>query len=360
MPYQPVSLAQLINQTQQDISQRLAGSLPGLEDTTLHAIGYAQAGLSAQEHEHLAWIARQIIPSDADEAELLKHCAWWGIVRKPASRAGGPVQLTLTGAATAGAGTQLQRGDGVVYHITASKNAGAGTLTVDLEAADAGAAGNAPAGTLLTFITPQAGIVQTTTVTGPGLTGGADVESVPELLSRLVFRVQYPPSGGTKYDFERWAREVPGVTRAWCLPEWPQAGSLGVTFVLDNNPDIFPGEGDVARVAEYIKSHPDPATGEPVGQALGPVVKTFKLTNHPVAFQIKIAPDTPENQAAVRQALVDLLYNEAKPGGIILPSAFWRAVAGVKALNDFELRSPLASVSAGATELLTVGDITWL
>ncbi|EGD3292683.1 hypothetical protein KZR52_004568, partial [Salmonella enterica] len=106
--------------------------------------------------------------------------------------------------------------------------------------------------------------------------------------------------------------------------------------------------------------HPDPATGEPVGQALGPVVKTFKLTNHPVAFQIKIAPDTPENQAAVRQALVDLLYNEAKPGGIILPSAFWRAVAGVKALDDFELRSPLASVSAGATELLTVGDITWL
>ncbi|EEP0716760.1 baseplate J/gp47 family protein, partial [Salmonella enterica] len=254
----------------------------------------------------------------------------------------------------------LQRGDGVVYRITTSKNAGAGTLEVDLEAVDAGAAGNASAGTLLTFITPQAGIVQTATVTGSGITGGADVESLSELLSRLVFRVQYPPSGGTKYDFERWAREVPGVTRAWCLPEWPQAGSLGVTFVLDNNPDIFPGDGDVDRVAEYIKSHPDPATGGPVGQALGPVVKTFKLTNRPVAFQIKIAPNTPENQVAVRQALVDLLYNEAKPGGIILPSAFWRAVAGVKALNDFELRSPLESVSAGAMELLTVGDITWL
>ncbi|EDQ4124175.1 baseplate J/gp47 family protein, partial [Salmonella enterica subsp. enterica serovar Sandiego] len=167
-------------------------------------------------------------------------------------------------------------------------------------------------------------------------------------------------SGGTKYDFERWAREVPGVTRAWCLPEWPQAGSLGVTFVLDNNPDIFPGEGDVARVAEYIKSHPDPATGQPVGQALGPVVQVFKLTNHPVAFQIKIAPNTPENQQAVRQALTDLLYNEARPGGIILPSAFWRAVAGVKVLDDFELRSPLESVSAGAMELLTVGEIAWL
>ncbi|EAP7663573.1 baseplate J/gp47 family protein [Salmonella enterica] len=360
MPYQPTPLAQLINQTQQDISQRLEGTLPGLDETTLHAIGYAQAGLSAQEQEHLAWIARQIIPSDADEAELLKHCAWWGIVRKPASRAGGPVQLTLTDTATADAGTQLQRGDGVIYQITTSEKAPAGTLEVEVVAMDAGAAGNAPAGTLLTFITPQAGIVQTATVTGSGITGGADVESISELLSRLVFRVQYPPSGGTKYDFERWAREVPGVTRAWCLPEWPQAGSLGVTFVLDNNPDIFPGEGDVARVAEYIKSHPDPATGQPVGQALGPVVKVFKLTNHPVAFQIKIAPNTPENQQAVRQALTDLLYNEARPGGIILPSAFWRAVAGVKVLDDFELRSPLESVSAGAMELLTVGEIAWL
>lgn len=360
MPYQPAPLAQLINQTQQDISQRLAGTLPGLDETMLHAIGYAQAGLSAQEHEHLAWIARQIIPPESDEAELLKHCAWWGIVRKPASRADGPVQLTLTAAATAEAGTQLQRGDGVIYRITASKSAPAGTMNADLEAVDAGAAGNAPAGTLLTFITPQAGIQQTATVTGAGLTGGADVESLSELLSRLVFRVQYPPSGGTQYDFARWAREVPGVTRAWCLPEWPQAGSLGVTFVMDNNPDIFPGDGDVARVAAWIKTHPDPATGQPVGQPLGPVVRTFKLTNHPVAFQVKIAPNTPENQQAVRQALTDLLYNEAKPGGIILPSAFWRAVAGVKVLDDFELRAPLVSVSAGATELLTVGDITWL
>lgn len=360
MPYQPTSLAQLINQTQQDISQRLEGTLPGLDETTLHAIGYAQAGLSAQEHEHLAWIARQIIPSDADEAELLKHCAWWGIVRKPASRADGPVQLTLTDTATAEAGAELQRSDGTLYRITESTSGGAGTLTVSLVAAEPGTAGNAPAGTLLTFITPQAGIVQAATVTGSGITGGADVESLSELLSRLEFRVQYPPSGGTKYDFERWAREVPGVTRSWCLPEWPQAGSLGVTFVLDNNSDIFPGEGDVARVAAYIKSHPDPATGQPVGQALGPVVKTFKLTNHPVPFQIKIAPNTPENQQAVRQALTDLLYNEARPGGIILPSAFWRAVAGVKMLDDFELRSPLASVSAGATELLTVGSITWL
>ena len=140
----------------------------------------------------------------------------------------------------------------------------------------------------------------------------------------------------------------------------PQAGSVGVTFVQDNNPDIFPGDGDVQRVADYIRSHDDPATGQPVGQPLGPTVTVFKLTNKPVPFSIRIIPKTPENQAAVKQALTDLLYNESRPGGLVLPSSFWRAVAGVKNLEDFEVRSPLTSVQAGDSELLTVGEITWL
>ena len=334
MPYQPLPLAQLITQTQQDISQRLPGSQPGVNETTLNAIAYAQAGLSAQEHEHLAWISRQIIPTEADEAELLKHCAFWGVIRKPASRADGPVQLMLTTDAGITEGVLLQRSDGVVYRITGSATGKAGTLNVNVEAESAGRAGNTPTGTRLSFITPQAGINQTATVTGTGLTGGADVETVPELLSRLVFRVQNPPSGGTPYDFERWAR--------------------------DNNPDIFPGEGDVKRVADYIRSHDDPATGQPVGQPLGPTISVFKLTNKPVVFEIRIVPKTPENQAAVKQALTDLLYNESRPGGLVLPSSFWRAVAGVKGLEDFEVRSPLKSVMAGDTELLTVGEITWL
>ncbi|HAX5206071.1 TPA: baseplate J/gp47 family protein [Escherichia coli] len=360
MPYQPVPLAQLITQTQQDISQHLPGSQSGQENSVLNALAYAQAGLSAQEHEHLAWISRQIIPSESDEDELLKHCSFWGVVRKPASAAEGRVQLTLTTEASVISGVQLQRSDGVVYRVTASQTAQAGTLDVTVEATEAGIDGNAPAGTQLSFITPQAGIQQTAVVTENGLTGGADVESVQELLSRLIFRVQNPPSGGTKYDFERWAREVSGVTRAWCKPEWPQAGSVGLTFVMDNNPDIFPGEGDIARMTEYISSHDDPATGQPVGQPLGPTVTVFKLTDHPVDFQIRISPKTPENQTLVREALTDLFYNEASPGSMILVSAFWRAVAGVQALDDFELRSPLTSVMAEDTELLTVGEITWL
>ncbi|EEC8469959.1 baseplate J/gp47 family protein, partial [Escherichia coli] len=108
-------------------------------------------------HEHLAWISRQIIPTEADEAELLKHCAFWGVIRKPASRADGPVQLMLTTDAGITEGVLLQRSDGVVYRITGSATGKAGTLNVNVEAESAGRAGNTPTGTRLSFITPQAG-----------------------------------------------------------------------------------------------------------------------------------------------------------------------------------------------------------
>ncbi|WP_048797119.1 MULTISPECIES: baseplate J/gp47 family protein [Serratia] len=360
MPYQPSTLPQLISQTEQDIAQQLPGSLPGQDETTLHALAYAQAGLSAQEHEHLSWISRQIIPSDADEGELLKWCAFYGVIRKPAARAAGPLQLTLYDTATVNAQTQLQRPDGAVFSVVQAQSGAAGTLTVQVEAVTAGLDGNTPAGTQLTFITPVAGIQQQAVVATVGITGGADVESVSELRARLEFRVQYPPSGGTQYDYERWAREVAGVTRAWCVPLWQGPGTVGVSFVQDNNPVIFPSSGDIARVASYIKSHPDPATGWPTGQPEGPVVTVFPLTDRPVPFAIRIAPNTPDNQAAVQQALTTLFYFEARPGETLLPSAFWRAIAGVTTLDDFELRSPLQAVSADAQELLTVGAITWL
>lgn len=44
------------------------------------------AGLSALEQ---GWIARQIIPSDTDESELLKHCAFWNMISKQAAPAQG-------------------------------------------------------------------------------------------------------------------------------------------------------------------------------------------------------------------------------------------------------------------------------
>lgn len=359
MPYQNPTLGELANQVQQDIAQRLPDSLPAAE-SLLGALAMSQAGLSAMEHEHLGWIARQIIPTDADESELLNHCAFWGVVRKQAARASGPVRLSLYDTATVPADARLQRADGELYRITASKRGDAGTLLVTVEADTAGLAGDCIEGQALNFVTPVAGVNQQASVAAPGLSGGADRETADELLSRLLYRVQFPPGGGTRWDYERWAREVPGVTRSWCLPTWNGPGTVGVTFVMDNRKDIFPGAADTARVAEYIQRHRDPATGEWVGQPEGPTVTVFALKPKKIALSLRIAPNTPENQQRVSEALARVFYTNAKPGALILPSSFWRALAGVGGLDDYELKSPLAPVSAAKNELLVLGEVKWL
>ncbi|EMB4112117.1 TPA: baseplate J/gp47 family protein [Serratia marcescens] len=358
MPYNAPSLSNLIAQTQQDIEQRLPGSWPQVREKTLEALAYAQAGLASGVHEHLSWVARQIIANEADEAELLKHCQFWGVKRKQASRAGGSLTVTVYAAVTIPANTRWQRPDGAIFtNAEPLSTDKAGNFAVTVAAVNAGIEGNTPKDTPLTLVTPLDSVQAQATTSG--IVGGADIESVGELLARLEFRVQYPPGGGTQHDYERWARECAGVTRAWCLPTWKGQGTVGVAFVLDGNEDIFPSPADVKRVDDYISGHNDPVTGQLVGKPLGPIVTTFALTPRPVDMTIRISPSNDETKMAVKKALVALFYNESKPAGSIIPSHINRAIAGVSGLVDFELISPTGISYAGAEELLTVGAITW-
>ncbi|EDA0820568.1 baseplate J/gp47 family protein [Salmonella enterica] len=359
MSYKTPTLAALIAQSQQDIAQHLRGTQPRIRKTALNALSYGQAGLAAGEHEHLNWVARQIVPSTADEDNLLDACNYYGVKRKVATPAQGTLPVAFQGAATIPAGTRWQRDDGVQYaSLVDATQTAAGVVDVALKAVNAGNDGNAPAGTTLTLVTPVAG-VSSQAKTTEALTGGADTEPLNELLARLEYRVQYPPGGGTRWDYVRWARECAGVTRAWCLPTLDGPGTVGVTFVMDALADIFPTQADVARVQDYIAGHDDPVTNEPVGQPLGPVVTVFASTRQPVPVTIKIAPRTDENKKQVTEAINNLFYREACPEETLIPSQFWRAVASVKTLTDFEIIAPAAPVSAGKRSLLVPGVITW-
>lgn len=74
MPYKSPTLPELIARAEGNIQQRLKGSATGNKEKVLGVLARAQAGLDAGLHEHISWAYRQIIPGDADEAELLKHC----------------------------------------------------------------------------------------------------------------------------------------------------------------------------------------------------------------------------------------------------------------------------------------------
>ncbi|CCG42193.1 baseplate J/gp47 family protein [Magnetospirillum molischianum] len=312
---------------------------------TARVAGYALHSL----YSFALAIGDQILPDSANETALARHAAWWGVPRKGASRATGSVTLQCAIGAQVGRGVVLQRG-GVDYVTTSSATATGPSVTVDIEAVTAGIAGNAPAGASLSLVRPLPG-VQAKAVSGE-ISGGTEVEAVEAWRSRLRDRVQTPPHGGCPADYETWAKEVPGVTRAWCYPRLRGAGTVDVTFVMDGRDDIIPTAADVARVQAYIDAPGrKPATAD---------VTVFASISVPINPHIRISPDTPEIRAAINAELSDFLRREAAPANHIRRSRLDEAISTAAGEVWHELAAPAADVILPAGQMSSLGRVTWL
>jgi uncharacterized phage protein gp47/JayE len=358
MPFNEKTLPQLIAETQADIESRLPGSYARVNEKTLNAIAFAQGGVASGLQAKIAWLARQVIPTESDPEKLSEWCLAFDVPRKLPSVASGPLPVTVTDAVVIVAGTRFQRPDGVTYETSTDvASSSAGQISVTVKALDAGAIGNTPANVKFTIVTPQAGVQSTTTSTA-ALTGGADIESLSRWRSRLIFRMQYPPAGGTTYDYERWAMECAGVTRAWCYKGW-QAADVGVSFVMDDSSPIIPTTDDVQRVAAYIGGHRDPITNQWTGQPLGPEVVVFAPTPVSVDITAKLVPNNATTQANALAAINQFFKDELIPNGTLYYSKLAAVISDAAGITNSQLITPAADVTSDAGQLLAPGVITW-
>lgn len=354
MPYISPTLTELLKRTKSDIESRT-----GQSNIATEAVSFANAGNAYGLHERLHWIARNIVPHLSDDDVLLKHCEFWGVWRKQPNHAAGHVVASVVGDAIIERGTRWQRQDGVILESTESAIVtGASDISVPVQAIDAGKSGNTAAGVKLELVSPVVNVQSSAIVDAAAISGGSDIESIDSLRSRLLFRVQYPPSGGNEYDYKRWALECAGVTRAWCIPAKSGQNVVTVMFVMDEQSDIFPTASDIERVKDYITGHINPLTNQWEGKApcvellvMGPIRKPL----NPI---IRISPSTPEARAAVEAGLNGLLIG-IEPETVTYLSKIRAAVSNAKGVNDSAVASPVADVYAQARELTVLGDITW-
>ena len=357
MPYSRKTPDQLINQVLADIKTELQGSNPYLRRTLLRGIGQAQAGVAHGLHGHLAWLAKQIIPSvDNDIESLDMHASkWLKGGRKSASYASGSAQITGTDGMTITTDTQLQA-DGVIYTVQSDVIIAAGVAQLSVIAVESGKAGNLAEDVTLTLLNSISGVNNEAVVIAPGVTGGADVESNADLFTRLVFRIQNPPAGGAAHDYIAWALEIPGVTRAWCYPLWLGLGTVGVCFMMD---DVYtagiPQAADVATVLAHIDT---------VRPVTAKQISVFAPIAVPLNFEIRLTPNTSLVQQAAEAELADLLRREAVPecgngSGTLLLSHLDEAISLTAGETDHELLSPTTDVARTAGQITTLGSITW-
>lgn len=347
MAFTRPTLAELVDRVQQDLVSRLELTGAVLRRSMVHILSRVVAGAVHGLHGHLDFISRQIFADTAEVEYLDRIGGLYGIDRTEAEYATGDVTFTGTNTTNIPSGTVLVRSDGAEYTTDALATISGGEATVAVTASNADEASNSDAGVVLNLASPISGVDSEATVETDGLTGGADEEDDDAYRARVLSRLSNPPQGGSDADYEAWALEVPGVTRAWVYPLEDGAGTVTVRFVRDDDADLIPDAGEVSDVQDYIdERRPVTAT-----------VTVAAPTELPVDYELSVVPDTAEVRAAVEAELADLHLRVAEPG-VTLPLSAIRTAIGIAAgLTDYDLTDPVADVTVTTGQFPTLGDV---
>lgn len=302
-------------------------------------------------YAHQGWIVKQIFPDSADTEYLELHAALKGLNRKPAVAASGTVTLTGEAGREAPPGLEAKAADGRMFLTTAAAVIGeTGTAAVTAAAAVAGVAGNTIAGTTLTLSTAPLGIDSRATVLS--MRGGVERETDTELLARLLEIIRRPPAGGNKYDFRRWAMEVPGVTNAFVYPLRRGLGTIDVAVISGNG---LPSEDILQAVRDHI---------EDVRPVAGKSSVIFAPTERFVAHSIKVALKG-LTLAEAEVSIEDVLqgqFDALSPGETWIRSQAEALVSNIAGVTDRQILLPeqneVPLVNSEVVEWLRLGELS--
>ncbi len=351
------SLAAISAAIRGDLRRELPGTDATVWPNTLSVFSKVVA-MAIQLVEYRAeYIYRQIFASTADRAHLERQAYELGLARKPASRAIGMVTTTGTPGAVYPAGiTYLSGAD--VFHVSSdARVADNGDVVFFVHSDVPGAAMNRAPGDTLHLadgaLYPSLGALAA--VASDGLGGGADIEDDESLRARILDRKRRPPQGGAYSDYEQFARNVPGVVKAWAWPFADGPGTVGVWFLFAGRSNLIPSAPDIIAVREELESRRLIRAGLSVSAPL-PM---------PVAITIAgLGRDTDETRADIEASLSAMFLDRAKPGVAVEPfvlSRSWIGEAISKAAGEDRhvLAEPLTDLVFTDGQYPVLGEVTY-
>ena len=355
MAFTRPTLIQIIDRIKGDLKSGLSLSTI-IRRSFLEIIAKAFGGASHTLHGFIDFAKDQLFPDTATDEFLIRWSTIFGINRIEAQFAEININVTATTGATLTQGTVYQRSDGFQYLVKADVIIGAGAIEpAIIVASEAGENGNIDDGSTVSLLSAFAGLESDALVTST-LIEGEEQETLDNLRTRLIERIQQPPSGGKASDYIAFAKTIAGVTRAWVLPGFLGQGTVGLTFVEDNEVPIIPSPAKVTEVQLAV-------------EALKPVTAdlfTFAPNEVEINPNILLEPNTTAVQNAVITELEDMLNREAQVAGafkevgtqytgIISLSKINEAISIAAGEEDHILQSPTADIEPNDGSLVTLG-----
>jgi uncharacterized phage protein gp47/JayE len=318
-------------------------------DNYVRASGFAGAveGL----YQFAAWGINQFFPDTADIENLVRFAAARGITRQAASNALGTVRFTGTPEAAIAQSTVIQTADGQQYQTTQAGAIGVdGTASLPAAAVTAGTIGNLVDNTSGTLQTAPVGVDSAVTLLQ--MNGGTDAESVASLLARVLGHLRQPPAGGNKYDYPRWAREVPGVTFAFIYPARRGIGTVDIAILSNGMP---PSDALRAAVTAYIEDRAEVTADW--------MVLTPQLIAVDVSATVVLSGDS--SLAAVQTQInagLAAYFATLRPGDTVRRTRIQTIIGDADGVVDYDLAAPAGNVvmlvDATHVEMPVLGAVT--
>lgn len=303
------------------------------------------------------YILKQAFPQTADETHLPLHGYIWNIDRKMSTAAVGPV---IFGRTTAYPSDILIPKDTIVStdpnafgSLVVAKTladavliAGHLEIAVNVKTQITGLATNLPLGSLTVINNPPTGLEFVRQESD--LADGTDIEDLEEYRERILFERRKPRRGGTFTDYERWAKEVAGVTVAKSFPVPRGNNTVDVLIATASG---IPSDELVATVLSYILSR-RPMLAD---------VHVLKPTPKSISVTVNIKPKPGFNFATLQPLVITSIQNYIKTieiGTEVLLSGIIDKVKDIGGVYDINIVLPGANINLTDVEMAEVGVIS--
>jgi len=338
--FETPTLATVVERVAEDVDSNLTGAASRQRHRETRALAVAEGGAAYLLHLIARDIANEGLPDLASAAGVLRWAAVLGLTRTAAVKASATDGIRFTGVdtTTVPSGTEVATAEAIELITTEGGDIGdsvSGQLDVDLEAVEAGVAGNVAVNVLCDLATPIVDVDSQATII-VALTGGADIETIEALRGRVLDRLQQPPQGGSNADYVAWTKiAVPTTRSVWVGSNEPEQGEVTIRFIVEPSSgdpvDAIPSSGQIDAVQDYIGG----TSGEDFEDAAAPVptigarIDVRTLTAQEITFEIDaLTPGGSTMEADVVLALKAMALSIGRGDGQTIElSQFYEAIA---------------------------------
>ncbi|MCQ4021535.1 MULTISPECIES: baseplate J/gp47 family protein [unclassified Ruminococcus] len=303
----------------------------------------------------ISWLNNQLFPQTAAGSSLELHAQMRGLQRKAATKAQGKLKFSLPAAAESTvvipAGTVCSTaGKNPVRfatNLTTSIGAGRTETIVNAMAIANGETSNVAPDTVCVITNLSNSLLS---VTNPEFfSGGADVEDDDSLRRRIMEDINKPSTGTNKAYYKRLAQSVDGVYSANVVSRARGNGTV----------DIYIAAKGAAIDSRYVSEVQAIANRE---REINVDVLVSAATTAGVSVNLILSEKSGYDFNEVKESVIEKIkeyFASLQVGESVYVSSLGAAVASAQGVERFLFESSsIHNVSAGPSQLLTVGRIT--